>query len=88
MVPLEDPRMLRSYRIAAWSSRAMTRTICNDVVSLFGQPVFWFSQIPSTRKMKCILAGIAHKDAIKILGSSAASRGWSNRSLFSTITEM
>lgn len=44
-----------------------------------------FSQKP---KIQHILKGIGHKDVIKILGSSAAFSSWSNRSLFSTVTEM
>lgn len=59
------------------------------VVSLvFGQPVCQSPKFSQPAKIQHILVGVGHKDVIKILGSSAAFSSWSNRSLFSTVTEM
>lgn len=47
-----------------------------------------FPEFFQLAKIQHILRGVRHKDGIKILGSSAAFSSWSNRSLFSTVTEM
>lgn len=47
-----------------------------------------FPKFSQPAKIQHVLTGAGHKDVIKILGSSAAFSSWSNRSLFSTVTEM
>lgn len=47
-----------------------------------------FPKFSQLAKIQHILIGVGHKDVIKILRSSAAFSSWSNRSLFSTVTEM
>lgn len=63
-----------------------TVAICNGALPAPGQPVFWFSQASADSKIRHTSAGATHKDAAETLGSSAAFRGWSNSSLFSTVT--
>lgn len=80
----------RPNRIAAQSSRAMTtkdnlQWWC--LLCLASQPAS-FPKFSQLAKIQHILEGVGHKDVIKILGSSAAFSSWSNRSLFSTVTEM